>query len=147
MFYNVGKGNYSMNIKLFERMLEISRQMAETRDIDQLLQLAMNEALEIIDAESGYLVLLGPDDELQFRVRFDHPKAPPGENAEELSHTIFNDVIQSGKSRLITDALSDQRYSDRPLRFEYLQRRTLLQRRRNLRNKHGKLPARLTPGL
>jgi signal transduction histidine kinase len=101
-----------MNTTLLERIIEISRKMAETRNIDQLLNMAMQEVIEIVGAESGYLVLVGPNGELQFRVRYEKRKDDILEHVDELSHTIFDDVIKSGKPRIIVDALSDSRYED-----------------------------------
>jgi signal transduction histidine kinase len=102
-----------MNTTLLARMLEISRQMAETRDIDQLLQLAMNEVSSIMGAEFGYLVLIDAGGELQFRVRTGEIREDMGEEGDELSLTIFNDVIKIGEPIIVRDALSDNDYSSR----------------------------------
>lgn len=95
-----------MNTQLLERILEISRQMAETHDIDELLQFAMEEVIELVGASFGYLVLLGLNDELQFRVRYGLET-----DGDNLSHTIFNEVIKSGEPLLVNNAMMDERYA------------------------------------
>ncbi len=95
-----------MNTQLLERILEISRQMAETHDIDELLQFAMEEVIELVGASFGYLVLLGLDDQLQFRVRYGLET-----DGDNLSHTIFNEVIKSGEPLLVNNAMMDERYA------------------------------------
>ncbi len=95
-----------MNTQLLERILEISCQMAETHDIDELLQFAMEEVIELVGASFGYLVLLGPNDELQFRVRYGLET-----DGDNLSHTIFNEVIKSGEPLLVNNAMMDERYA------------------------------------
>lgn len=104
-----------MNTTLLEHLLALSRKMAETRDIDELLNLAIREVLDIVGGEFGYLVLLGPgpENELQFRVRCgDLSHDTNGHDKTDVSYTIFNDVIRSGEPRIIDDALSDSRYQE-----------------------------------
>ena len=47
-----------MQEKILEKLLEISRKMAENRLLDPLLEYAICVALELFDAEYGYLVLI-----------------------------------------------------------------------------------------
>src|SRR5262249_13009909 len=60
-----------VDTQLLKQLLDISRQMAETRDLNPLLQYAMDIALVLFDAERGYLVLVNRDTTLDFHVRRD----------------------------------------------------------------------------
>ncbi len=95
-----------MNNHLLERILVISRRMAETHDLDELLQFAMQEVIELMGASFGCLVLVGPDGELQFRVRYALDPAD-----DNLSHTIFNEVIRTGEPLVVNNAMMDERFA------------------------------------
>lgn len=99
-----------MNAELLKRMLDISREMAQTHNIENLLPLALNEASGIVGAESGYLVLISDNGSLDFLVRCGLADNDD-ERADELSRTIFDEVIQSGEAIVIINALEDQYYS------------------------------------
>lgn len=98
-----------MNDVLLRRMLKISREMAQTHDLDTLLQLAMDETLGIVKAEMGYLLLLSNADQIEFKIRAGHNLIET-EDADTLSRSILNDVIKTQIPVVITDALSDDRY-------------------------------------
>lgn len=98
-----------MNNILLRRILEISRAMAQTHDLDTLLQLAMEETLAIVNAEMGYLLILNNSGQVEFKIRAgNHPA--PSNDSDTLSRSILNDVIKTQTPHVITDALSDERY-------------------------------------
>ena len=97
-----------MNEAFLEKLLDISRKLAENRLLDPLLEYAMSVALDLFHAERGYLVLLNQDDNhLEFRVRQDRHGKPLGEPDEQISHTIFEKTIKTGKSLVIANARMD----------------------------------------
>jgi len=93
-----------MDPKKLKTLLEIGRQMAETRELDLLLASAMNLALEFLGAEYGYIVLLNGK-ELVFKVGQDKQGNQLQEPREQISRTIFDKVIQNRKGVIIEDAL------------------------------------------
>jgi diguanylate cyclase (GGDEF)-like protein len=97
---------------MLERLLEISRQMAETRALDPLLKFAMSEVLEFVKAEAGYLILLDDEGELDFRVKQNNLGEEIDEPDKQISRTILNKVIKKRKSFVIADALSDDEYQE-----------------------------------
>ena len=97
---------------MLERLLEISRQMAETRALDPLLKFAMGEVLEFVEAEYGYLILLDEDGGLDFRVKQNNRGKEIDEPDTQISHTIFDQVIQKRESIIIADAISDEDYQE-----------------------------------
>jgi diguanylate cyclase (GGDEF)-like protein len=95
-----------------EKLLDISREMAENRLLDPLLEYAMTVALELCGAEKGYLVLVDDAGRLDLRVR----KAISGETLSapesQISQTILQQVISERQSRVIADASYDPSYRD-----------------------------------
>ncbi|MEW5868027.1 MAG: diguanylate cyclase [Chloroflexota bacterium] len=101
-----------MNLLMLEKLLDVSRKMAETRLLDPLLEYAMSVALDLCNGEKGYLVLIGENGELEFRVRQDKDgnrlAAPEG----QISRTIFREVIETRQPRVVADAVIDPSYRD-----------------------------------
>ncbi len=91
----------------FERVLDISRQMAETRVLEPLLEYAMDVAIELVGAESGYLVLLEHESSLIVRVR--RTTNDPALDTQ-ISQSILRQVIASGEPILTGHALADPRF-------------------------------------
>ena len=100
-----------MNEALLTQILELSRQLAETHDIDQLLSLAMEQTLDIVGAELCYLVLRHDNGELEFRAKSTATETP--EEHDDLSRSIFDQVVESGEPIVIMDALNDERYHNK----------------------------------
>jgi len=94
-----------MDSKKLKTLLDIGRQMAETRELDPLLESAMCMALEFVSAEYGYIVLLSNNGDLEYRVGQDKNGKRLKEPEGQISHTVFNKVIQSGQSLITGDAL------------------------------------------
>ena len=101
-----------MKEEMLEKLLDISRKMAENRFLDPLLEYAITIALELFDAEYGYLVLIRADDTLDFRVRQDRQGSMLAEPDEQISHTIFEEVIQHSKSLVIANAYTDPEFQN-----------------------------------
>lgn len=96
-----------MRANLLERLIDISRQLAENRTLDPLLHYAMDVALELFEAERGYLILLDEHRSLDFRVRRDRFGQHLEKPEEQISQTILNEVIFNRKDLITTDAIVD----------------------------------------
>jgi signal transduction histidine kinase len=99
-----------MDAIVFERVLDISRKMAETRQLDPLLDYAMCEAINLIGAQRGYLVLINDDGSLDFRVQRDKDGNLVEDGEDQISTSILNRVVESGEPILIEDAMSDRSF-------------------------------------
>jgi diguanylate cyclase (GGDEF)-like protein len=100
-----------MNKAFLEKLLDISRRLAENRLLDPLLEYAMAVALDLFQAERGYLVLINQDDnELDFRIRQDRHGIQLNEPGEQISHTIFEEAIKTKKSLVIANAYTDSEF-------------------------------------
>ena len=94
-----------MNAEKLTKLLEIGRQLSETRELNPLLESAMQQALSFVGAKQGYIVLLDHDD-LIFRVGLDNEGNRLTAPREQISRTIFDQVIATGKGQITADAAS-----------------------------------------
>ena len=109
-----------------DKLLDVSRRISSTLDLDELLGLIVDKALEVTMANRGYIMLVdgaeegsrvgdGKDHELEFRVgRAWNGKlgdARKGMSLNEsqffFSKTIANRVMSEAKPVCLTDALGD----------------------------------------
>ncbi|HVO41276.1 MAG TPA: ATP-binding protein [Aggregatilineales bacterium] len=100
-----------MNRDLLERILAVSRHMAETRALNPMLEYAIDEAIYLAGAERGYLVLIDPDNSLVFRVQRGQEGEDLHDGDDQVSRSILTRVIQSGTPLVIHDALSDPNFN------------------------------------
>jgi histidine kinase len=90
-----------------EHMLSLSRRMVETHALQPLLEYAMNEALQLVGAERGYIVLLDEDGTLDFRVRQGAGSGEIGSRGDQISTSILQSVLQTGQPQVIKSAMDD----------------------------------------
>ncbi|MBS2034689.1 GAF domain-containing sensor histidine kinase [bacterium] len=95
------------------RLLEVTRSITGVLDLDQLLQHILNQAVEMMKAERGYLLLLDPDTSLPMDQRL-QVRASYRLGAEELleedfsvSRTAILKVLSGGSTHHSQDALRE----------------------------------------
>ena len=93
----------------WELLLDVVRQMTETRQLDPLLSYATEQALDLVGAEQGYLILLNDDGSLDFRVQFSSTPTKPPDPASQISESIVRQVLDTGEPLLSANAQTDQR--------------------------------------
>lgn len=86
-----------INLELLLKMVEISQHMAETRELKPLLDYAMDEAIKLVGAERGYLILLNQDNTLDFRVKRAKDGFQLTDPADQVSHSVLDKVISTGR--------------------------------------------------
>lgn len=87
-------------------ILDISRQMAETRYLNPLLSYAVSVAMDMFNAERGFLILVAEDGSLEYPVRRDWEGHDVDQPDEQISHTILQQVIEQGENLLLADAMN-----------------------------------------
>ena len=92
-------------------LLDMGRLLLDQNDLDSLLKLAMDMALQVTGAERGFLVVIQPDGSLTEIVSRRLDGETPLEEDEAASKNIVNSVLESGESIVVTDALDDNRLS------------------------------------
>ena len=98
-----------METGTFERVLDISRRMAETRALNPLLSYAMREAMALVHAERGFIVLVDDDGTLDFRVGLDAEGNVLDDAEDQVSRSILKMAIEDNQPQVIYDAMSDSR--------------------------------------
>ena len=98
--------------KLLRQLLEIGQKMAETRALVPLLRYAVDVAMELLNAECGFLVLTNSDGTLDFRVARDQHGNKILDPDRQISRTILYRVINTRQYRRIASAISDESFSD-----------------------------------
>lgn len=91
-------------------LLEVSRRLSSVLNLDQLLNVTMDSVLSLTRAERGFLMLY-EGDVLKFRV-IRNQKSQNWEGDDfQISHTITQQVIDSGQPLWVKDASQDAHYS------------------------------------
>lgn len=108
-----------MDVEFYEKLLALSRDMAQTRELTPLLKYAMRAAIELVNAEYGYLILVDESltintlnsatllEHLTFAVNQDKFGNSHPYPETQISKSIVEQVIRSKEPLVITDALSD----------------------------------------
>jgi len=99
-----------MNEHVLERVLHLSRSMAETRALNPLLDYAIDEAMGLVGAKRGYVVLLKEDGSLDFRVMRGLRKHETNMGQDEISTSILRRVVEMREPLVIRDARSDSQW-------------------------------------
>lgn len=92
-------------------LLDISQAINSTLVLDEILQIVMKRAIELLKAERGFLMLLDEERNLQFKTAHNLVKESLSQEDFKISMSIANQVAQTGVSVYTSDALEDERYS------------------------------------
>ena len=95
---------------LLEYLLSVSQRMATMHDLDLLLTYALDEVLQLVKAESGYIVLINDDGTLEFKTRRSHDGTELPTEADMISYSVLDEVVTTGKSIVIRNAMIDPRF-------------------------------------
>jgi len=93
-------------------LLEVSLAINSSLVLDDVLQIVMHKAIELMGAERGLIMLLNDDGELQTRCAYNLCKEEMMEEDFRVSSSVAYEVIRTGKSIYTSDALSDERYAN-----------------------------------
>lgn len=99
------------NSTLLTHLLSVSQRMAEMRVLKPLLSYVVDEVLKLVGAERGYIVLLEEGGTLDFRVKRKADGTDIVPNADAISHSVLNEVIQKQKSIVVRNALLDPNFA------------------------------------
>lgn len=105
----------AINLK---KILDISRAMNSTLELNHLLSYVMDKVIEITRAERGFVILVEEDGRLDFedggldfKVARNLSREEIASAEFEISHFIIGEVIKSGQPMLIENAFEDGRFS------------------------------------
>jgi signal transduction histidine kinase len=93
-------------------VLEVSLAINSSLILDDILQIVMQKAIELLQAERGFIMLLDEKGELQFKTAYNLCKESMMDEDFRISNSIANTVASTGKSVYTSDAQSDERYAN-----------------------------------
>jgi signal transduction histidine kinase len=100
-----------MKRDLLEHILHISRNMAETRALTPLLNYVTDEAIKLVGAERGFVVLVQPDGAWDFRVKRGQGGVELKRAGDQVSTSVLNQVIETGEPLVLRDAMNDPHFN------------------------------------
>ncbi|MCH7877926.1 MAG: GAF domain-containing protein [candidate division Zixibacteria bacterium] len=93
-------------------LLEISIGINATMRLEDTLQVVMKNAIDLLNAERGFIMLLDDYGQLQFKTAYNLKNEEIGGDDFRISNTIANKVAQSGKPIFTSDAQDDERFAN-----------------------------------
>lgn len=96
-----------MNHELLEHILDVSRRLAETRTLTPLLENIIVEALELVGAERGYIVLVEADGGLDFRVARQYNGKPVIDADDQISRSVLAQTLAKREPLILYDAMNE----------------------------------------
>ncbi len=94
-----------------QALLEVSLAINSSLVLEDVLQIVMRKAIELMHAERGLIMLLDDDAELQVKSAHNIRKEELTEGDFKISTSITSQVARTGRSVYTSDAIADDRYS------------------------------------
>lgn len=99
---------------ILEQILHLSSRMAETRLLPPLLVYAVDVALELFNAEQGFLILQNHRGMLDFPVSRARHHTDIHDPVSQISHSIVQQALNERKSIVAANALDDPAFDSAP---------------------------------
>jgi len=96
------------NFTELQLLLDLSKSILGLSDINEVLEIAIDKAIEITNAERGIIVLFEKKDKILFKTARNLQKQDLDHPEFEISRTIINKVKKNGKLFFRDNALEDQ---------------------------------------
>lgn len=97
-------------IKNLELILDIVKSINSSLIIEDVLELVLKNAIKLTDSERGFIVLKNTAGELEYKLGLDNSDVTLPESLFEVSTTVVTDVFETGQSKFIEGAQSDNNY-------------------------------------
>ena len=95
------------------RTLEFSRATTSILEIDELLNFLIERFIQLLEAERGFLLRIGPDGKLLFTLCKTFEGREIESPGEQVSHGVVEEVIRSGRAVVVANAVEDPSFGDR----------------------------------
>jgi GAF domain-containing protein len=93
-----------------QKLLDITREMAEMRTLNPLLVYLVEVACELFRAELGHVILVQADGTLDFRAAARRNEQPVEEPFTDISRSILDRAIEGREPVVVADAVADQAF-------------------------------------
>jgi PAS domain S-box-containing protein len=113
-----------MDIQFYEKLLSLSRDMAQTRELFPLLNYAMRAAIDLVDAEFGHLILVNDRFSFNTDTLLESLTIPVSIDRDGMSHpypetqvskAIIERVFRQKEALVITDAMRDDSWQTKSI--------------------------------
>ena len=101
----------SVRMSDLKALLQVSLAINASLVLDDVLKMVMQQAIELMQAERGLIMLLDDTGELQVKSAFNLCREQMMEEDFRISSSITNQVARTGRSVYTSDALADDRYA------------------------------------
>lgn len=91
-------------------LANISQMVNSSLEVDEVLRIAMDTVIRMINAERGFLMLRDSDNKMIIRTARNWEQESINSKESSTSRTIITRVIESGETILTTDAQEDPRF-------------------------------------
>ena len=95
------------DLRQLAALLDGLRALGSAKVLDHVLALVVDSAVAFTDADRGFLMLVTPEGELEFKLGRGRDRSTLPGNRFEISRKIPEQVFKSGESRLVADLLDD----------------------------------------
>ena len=100
--------NHSLDVGTYEKILEISRRILSQMNLERLLDLILDEAIQLSGAERGFVVLLR-EGGIEVESARNMDKESLKKASEKISSSIIREVTQSQGPVLSMDAGEEEK--------------------------------------
>jgi transcriptional regulator with GAF, ATPase, and Fis domain len=95
------------------RLQRVARAINSELEIEHLLEIIVDHAVELTDAERGFLILFGGDgEEMVFQCSRNFAKEPVDSPEYTISRSIARRVLDAGEPVMAVNAVEDERFRD-----------------------------------
>lgn len=106
-----GSDDFALGRNDLRALYEVSRAVNSSLILDEILSIVMKKAIELLQAERGFLMLLDSDGNLMFKTAHKIDKMELDESDLQIPSSIARTVLETGQSLYTSDALKDTRFS------------------------------------
>ncbi|MBI3180173.1 MAG: sigma 54-interacting transcriptional regulator, partial [Deltaproteobacteria bacterium] len=94
----------------YQKLLAINRRLAREHDVNALLELVVDTAIELLGAERGFLILRETD-AVRVAVARNFDRRSLEDGRQRISRSIASECVAKGAAILTTNAQEDQRFA------------------------------------
>lgn len=99
-----------MEPNLLLQVLQVSQSMATMHVLERLLNYVVDEAIRLMGAERGYLILVDANGLPDFRVQRDNQGQDTRHGLDQISMTVFQQVMTTHEPLVLIDASTDHNF-------------------------------------
>lgn len=97
-------------VKNLEVILDIVNTINQTLILDDVLLLVLKNAIDLTNSERGFIVLINPNGDLEYKVGLDYEGIKLPKESFSVSTSVVKDVYSSGQSKFIEGVHSDTNF-------------------------------------